>query len=145
MVDESGKLYSENIEYPGGSITTDGYMTQNGMEAHQGSSADIYHQGVISGKQNASIKGGGAWWTQDSTCVKFYGSGVKLGVPDYVRQGDSGGPFWHEQNGNNYIITVLSGMEVQGDYSGSCATGKKGRPAYGYPFWRVANNTSYTI
>ncbi|WP_157972776.1 hypothetical protein [Haloprofundus halophilus] len=144
VVNDNDSSYDNTVAFNEGDVTIDGYATQNGMESIQGEQGTLQFQGIISGKQDAYVKGGGASYY--SGCVKMFGSATKYGVPDYVREGDSGGPFWWEKSGgDNLIAGSLTGSEDSGSYSGCGSSGKKGRPAYGYPFWRVANNTSYTV
>lgn len=148
MVNDNARDYADWIDIEGGMQTVHGYATQTGMESIQGQTGTCQIKGIISGTQNAYINGGGASYVDSDGCVQMYGSAVKIGVPDYTRQGDSGGPiWWNTDDGDNLVVTVLTGAEPWdgGSWTGCNTSGKSGRPAYGYPFWRVANNTKYTI
>lgn len=145
MVNDNSTSYSDYIWYEEGSARVHGYATQPGLESIQGQRGTLKFQGVISGFQDAYVKGGGASFSGPNGCIKWFGSATKLGVPDYFRQGDSGGPFWWPTSDGNHVVTVLSAGEARHSYSGCGISGQAGRPAYGYPFWRIANNTKYTI
>lgn len=145
MINDDSTSYSDYIWYEEGVTRVDGYATQNGLESIQGQTGTLKFQGIISGYQDAHVKGGGASFGGPNGCVKWFGSATKIGMPDYGREGDSGGPFWWPTSSGNYVVTVLSSMEIAGNYSGCSVSGKKGRPLYGYPFWRIANNTRFTI
>lgn len=143
MINEKETRYSDYIWHNDGLAKVHGYATQDGMESIQGQKGTLRFQGKVSGYQDAHVKGGGA--TKIGSCMKWFGSAIKIGMPDYGRQGDSGGPFWWPTSSGNHIVTVLSGVETTGSYTGCGLSGLKGRPAYGYPFWRIANNTKFTI
>lgn len=142
-VSDASTTYDNTIQYDEGEITIDGYATQNGMESIQGEKGTLQFQGIVSGYQDAYVKGGGA--SAVAGCIKMFGSATKIGMSDYARDGDSGGPYWWPTSEGDLVVGVHSIGEDSGSYSGCGLSGDKARPCYTYPFWRVANNTNYTV
>ncbi|NHN42980.1 hypothetical protein G9C85_15270 [Halorubellus sp. JP-L1] len=137
--------YSNYIKYDEGEQSIDGYASQNGMDSIQGTRGTCKMQGITSGYQDCYVKGGGASYAWPGSCVKMFGSATKMGVPDSERDGDSGGPIWWEDGSDNLVVGNITGTETKDFTFSSCGGGEGGSPMYTYPFWRVANNTSYWI
>jgi hypothetical protein len=145
VVERSDGGYGNTIQYEENEIELHGWVTENGIDSLQGDTDAIRQQGVISGYQTGTVKGDQASF-YDFDCVAMSGTAVKLGFPDYAREGDSGGPYWWPNSDGNWAITVHTGFEEgDGTYSGCGHSGEKGNPAYGYPVWRTFNNTNYGI
>lgn len=142
-ISDESTSYDNTIEYEEGVVKIDGYATQAGMESISGQKGTLKFQGIISGYQDAHVKGGGA--SQIAGCIKFYGSAAKIGMPDYAREGDSGGPYWWPTDEGDLVVGVHSAGEKEDPYQGCNVSGYTARPCYTYPFWRVANNTNYTV
>lgn len=145
VIERSGGGYGNTIQYEENEIELHGWVTENGIDNLQGNTNAIRQQGVISGYQTGTLKGDQASFG-NGNCASMVGNAVKLGFPDYAREGDSGGPYWWPNSDGNFAITVHAGFEeFDGTYSGCGHSGEKGNPAYGYPVWRVFNNTNYAI
>lgn len=142
--------FADKIEYEENGtthhVTIDGSATQNGLESIQGIEGTCSFQGIISGHQDAFVQATRNTKCDSNCCISFIGNAVRMGVPDYVRNGDSGGPYWwNTSNGDDLVIGVHSVSEGAGTFSGCGVSGTKGRPGYTYPFWRVENNTNFFV
>jgi len=74
-VSDYNTTYDNTIQYEEGEITINGYATQEGMESIQGERGTLQFQGIVSGYQDAYVKGGGA--SVSTGCIDMYGSANK--------------------------------------------------------------------
>lgn len=140
IIDDCCEEWSNRIQFEERSVSVDGWVTKSGVDYLEGHNGAIRQQGVISGYQEGQVKGNQASY-YNFGCIKMFGKAVKVGIPAQTRSGDSGGPIWWPNSDGNYMITVLTGAETNGSYSGCGVSGSYGNPSYGYSVWRTFNNT----
>ena len=101
-----------------------GYMTESGI-ADKCSTGDLVQKtGIMTSDQHGQIKRYDFGNLTD--CRKWYGEGVEVAVG--ATAGDSGGPMYDVQDGDAYMVAVLSVNGAVGDiYDYDC----NGNPAYG--------------
>jgi hypothetical protein len=102
----------------------DGYVAEAGVGSLMINNTIIYQVGSTTGETDGYLTNTGLGSSDiDSSCVDFAGEGIK---GDYTNaEGDSGGPVYHTEDGNAYMISPYLWWFANDETYHSCGTNNR--------------------